>query len=121
MITEDMPKIVESPVIVKMPAIIEKMAPEIVLTMEDIRLESINFGIVPVGETKELTIQAENIGGFALLEMQVNPGHKDVSVVSCPEKLDLNEKGNVVLSYKPETQVDRGISVDLKITGKYVV
>jgi hypothetical protein len=97
------------------------MPPKIELTEDGQKVERIAFGIVPVGTTKEVKIAVQNVGDIKAEELEFTPEHPDVQVISAPIELDVNEKGLLILKYKPDSQIDRGVSSSLKIDAKYVV
>lgn len=97
------------------------MAPRIELTIDGLRVDRIAFGIVPVGTTKEVNITVENVGDVKAEELEFSPEHPDVQVISAPIELDINQKSTLILSYKPDSQIDRGVSSSLKIDAKYIV
>ncbi len=97
------------------------MEPKIVIKLNDYPIDKIKFSSVPVGVTREVQLEVENVGDVEMQELQFDIDNADITIIIAPKKLDVNQKASLVIQYKPEINIDSGVETDLKIKGKYVV
>jgi hypothetical protein len=96
-------------------------SPDIILMVGNQEINRINFGITPVNSESVIELDMFNRGDNKLIDINIKTFHEDIKVISKPEELESNEKKKLILKYKPETQLDKGIEGELMITGGYVV
>ncbi|HUF62790.1 MAG TPA: SBBP repeat-containing protein, partial [Verrucomicrobiales bacterium] len=81
----------------------------------DIQMAGLDFGEVPVGQTKDLTLTVANTGAGVLRVSSITPGNAQITVVSpsVPFEVAPGAQQSVVLRFAPQAAgaIDVGLSV----------
>lgn len=91
------------------------------LLSDGVMIPHVMFSAVPVGTTRELSLEVKNLNEFAVFDLLFSVDHPDVVVLIAPKELGSGEVAPLLLSYTPKVQVDKGISAKLLIKGFYEV
>ena len=95
--------------------------PEIIFLNKNQKVEEIDFGIVPVGQTKTLDLIAKNIGSVEVTALVFEINHPDVKIIQSPRELKPRQEEHLIFEYTPEYQLDKGLNIKLKVRGIYKV
>ena len=95
--------------------------PEIVFFDGLMRIKEIDFGIVPIGETKTKDIIVKNLGDVEIAALEFFINHPDIKIIQSPLTLAVGEERHLILEYTPKYQTDKGLNIKVKVRGVYIV
>lgn len=95
--------------------------PKIAFFQNNARVKEIDFGVVPVGETKVITVIVKNIGSIEIFDLVFDKGHPDVKILKAPKRLGAQQEKQLILEYKPLFQISKGMRAKIKVRGVYIV
>jgi hypothetical protein len=97
------------------------MTPKLVFVQDGAIVNSISFGIVPLGQDKSINILIKNVGDVGVIDLEFKPVHPDIKVVDQPYSIEVGEEKLVTFMYAPRVQLDEGVNTQINFNGKYVV
>jgi hypothetical protein len=97
------------------------MIPEVVLLQGGEIVEEIDLGVVGVNSESSTILTLYNKGDNELIDIKLYSNHPDVTFSNIPQNLKAKEKKDFIVKYKPDKELDKGITTDIIIQGGYVV
>lgn len=78
--------------------------------------DTIDLGIVSVGESKIFEFFLHNNSEFRNIDIKVSVENDEVDILSVPEKLNADEKSVFKIKWTPSLEVKKGLKTTVKIT-----
>jgi hypothetical protein len=84
------------------------------------KISDIDFGTVPAGSEKKVSVAVVNDGDDELVDLSFWPESEQVKVLKFPLQLRSHETGEMLLSYTPPEDVIIGLSTRVNVKGFYL-
>ena len=85
---------------------------------QEVDVKTLDFGIVPAGESQKFEFYMHNNSKAWLREIQVKIGHSEVRVIDAPRELETGDMGVLVLEWNPSVTIKEGLKARFVILAK---
>jgi len=86
------------------------------LNNEGVEITEVDLVIVKAGETKEYSYTFHNDSPRDVIDIQVEVGDNEVTVIKAPDKMSPDSKETLKLAWSPSLTVKRGLKALIKVT-----
>ena len=81
------------------------------------RIETLDFGILPAGETKTYSFWLYNETDAHIKELEIKIDHDELSIIESPDELLPNASGELKIKWRPSITLKEGLKANLCIRG----
>jgi len=86
-----------------------------ILNKDGQEINTLDFGIVEVGDTKKITCYLENDAPAEVVDIVIKLDHSEVKLVSQPDTLQAAEKQHIEFSWSPTLKEKKGLKTTVTV------
>ena len=81
-------------------------------------VEVLDFGIVPVGDTKQFKFYILNDSNFNVYKLEFIVSNSELKIIKAPKELMFKESGELIIEWKCSVEIEESLKARLHIKGK---